>query len=119
MGARETILAFLAAENRRDWDTYVRWLADDVEWTIYGPPVRRIVAGRMAYLATMQRAYAEDPTPFSIVHVIADETTGIVMAELDRGGVRSVDVFEVRDGCIRREREYYDDRVWRAALTAD
>jgi len=109
---RELLLRFFQAENERDWDTYGACLALDVEWVCYGAPERSVVRGREAYLAAMQRAYTGWKSTFDIDRLVVDEEQGLAYAELVIDGRRSVDAFEVTDGLIAREREYFDDEYW-------
>ena len=44
--------------------------------------------------------------------MVADLEIGVVIAELELLSIRSVDVFELENGLIRREREYYVDTLW-------
>lgn len=110
---RRLVLTFFSAENARDWATYRSCLAEDVEWVCYGAPQRTVVQGRDSYVAAMQRAYTRWVATFSIDKLVVDEDQGLAYAELVIDGRRSVDVFEVENGLIRREREYFDDQYWR------
>lgn len=111
---RRLLLTFFSAENERDWATYRSCLAEDVEWVCYGAPQRTVVQGRDSYVDAMQRAYAGWDATFSIDQLVVDEERGLAYAELVIDSRRSVDVFEVENGLIRREREYFDDQYWRA-----
>lgn len=70
-------------------------------------------AGRDSYVAAMQRAYAGWIATFSMDKLSAYEDRGFAYAELVIDGRRSVDVSEVENDLIRREREYFDDQYWR------
>lgn len=113
---RRLLLTFFSAENKRDWVTYRSCLAEDVEWVCYGAPQRTVVQGRDSYVDAMQRAYAGWDATFSIDQLVVDEEQGLAYAELVIDSRRSVDVFEVENGLIRREREYFDDQYWRTQL---
>ena len=108
------LLKFFDAENRRDWGAYAKYLSDDIEWTILGPPVRRVIRGKKEYVDTMKGFYSTNKSKFYIVSIAANRDRAIVMAELEMDSQRSVDIFEFRDGLIFREREYYDDHYWLA-----
>lgn len=104
--AVDVVKAFLDAENDRDWDRYRVYLEPSVEWTLLGPELR-VVRGADEYLRVMQAAYQERGARFTIENLAADEAQGVVMVELLLEGKPSVDVFEVCDGLIVREREYF------------
>lgn len=106
------LLKFFDAETSRDWDTYGKYICDDIEWIIFGPPGRRVIKGKADYLGTMKRFYSTNKSKFYIISIAVNRERGIVMAELEMDSRRSVDIFEFRDGLIYREREYYDDRYW-------
>lgn len=106
------LLEFLDAENKRDWEEYEKYLSDDVEWTTFGPPGRRIVKGKEQYVTTMKNIYDKIHSTFRIVSIATNPEVGTVMAELEMSSRRSVDIFEFKDNLIFREREYYDDSYW-------
>ena len=109
-GRREAITApldvlasFFAAENWRDWARYAEFLHPDVEWTIG----KRVVRGRDAYLEAMTTAYSSSSAQFRVHQHIASSDASVVATLLvDSEGNRSLDVFELEDGLIRRESEY-------------
>ena len=109
---RNFVLSFFDAENRRDWAEYAKFLAPNVEWTSYEYPGRKIVRGREEYLKVIKCAYAGRHSTFEIETLVVDEDKGLAIAELSFEGRRSVDVFELRDGLIYREHEYFDDAYW-------
>lgn len=118
MSIADELLNFFAAENARDWDTYSHFLHPDVEWTCFGSPKRNVVSGREEYISAMRQAYGASSAAFTVEHLVADEEKGVVIAELEIQGRRSVDIFEFHDGLIYREREYFDDIYWRASSNA-
>lgn len=131
-GALALVRRFLDAENRRDWTEWGQCLHPEVEYEmIGGDPV---VRGREHYIQHMQRIYEElSDWKFRIVTITGDETT--VTVEFDGTGhftgrheaqeyrgaplrLRAVCVFELREGLIRRGREYFDHRSYEAQLKA-
>lgn len=118
MSIADKLLNFFAAENTRDWETYSLFLHPDVEWTCFGTPERNVVSGREDYITAMRQAYGDSSATFTVEHLVADEEAGVIVAELEIQGRRSVDIFELRDGLIYREREYFDDIYWRASSNA-
>ena len=106
------LIDFFEAENSRNWKRYEGYLSDDVEWTVFGPPGRRVIKGKTQYLETMKKYYSSHGSKFDIIYIAMNKDKGIAMAELEMDSRRSVDIFEFRDGLIFREREYYDDSVW-------
>jgi hypothetical protein len=112
MNEEESILAkFFEAENRRDWAEYTKFLSDEIEWTFFTPKGRRIVKGKENYVKTMRRIYENNNSRFTVISM-ASSGNDIVIAELEMGTRRSVDIFEFYNGLIYREREYYDDVYW-------
>ncbi len=106
------IYEFFQSENQRDWENYERFLSDEVQWIIFSTEGNRIVKGKQDYLKTIQRIYENLSSTFQILTILSNEELGIVMAELEMENRRSVDVFEIKDGLIIREREYYDSAYW-------
>lgn len=106
------IYEFFQSENQRDWENYERFLSDEVQWIIFSTEGNRIVKGKQDYLKTIQRIYENLSSTFQILTILSNEELGIVMAELEMEDRRSVDVFEIKDGLIIREREYYDSAYW-------
>ena len=108
----EKLTNFFNAENDRDWKLYESFLSEDVQWISYGPPKRKVVSGKKDYIKTMIRAYRNIPERFSVLNMVSDIESGVVIAELELRSRRSVDIFEFENGLIKREREYYDDTLW-------
>ena len=108
----EKLIKFFNAENDRDWKLFESFLSEDVEWISYGPPKRKVVSGKKDYIKTMIRAYRNIPERFSVLNMVSDIESGVVIAELELRSRRSVDIFEFENGLIKREREYYDDTLW-------
>ncbi len=108
------LLKFFDAEISRDWDAFRKYLSADVEWTIFGPPRRRVIKGRTEYLEAMKKFYSTNKSKFYIISIAVNRDRGIVTAELEMDSRRSVDIFEFKDGLIYKEREYYDDCHWLA-----
>ena len=108
----EKLTNFFNAENARDWKLYESFLSEDVQWISYGPPKRKVVSGKKDYIKTMIRAYRNIPERFSVLNMVSDIESGVVIAELELRSRRSVDIFEFENGLIKREREYYDDTLW-------
>lgn len=106
------ILEFLEAENERDWQNYEKFLSDNVQWTFFSIEGTRIVKGKENYVDTMKKIYENVTSTFDIISILSDDELGIVMAELKMDNRRSVDVFELQNGLILREREYYDGVYW-------
>ncbi len=109
-------MAFFEAENKRDWESYRRFLATDVEWVSFEPPRRRIIRGRDKYLTEMKHTYEGRDSTFEIEMLLVDEERELAVAELSFEGRRSIDIFELKNGVIEREREYFDDTYWFAHM---
>ncbi|MBO3725677.1 nuclear transport factor 2 family protein [Actinomyces bowdenii] len=102
----EVLEALFDAENARDWEALAARLHPEVEWCVEG----RVVRGREAYLAALMGFYAgADPcaTRFRLHQSIDSADGSTVIALLVNGaGERSLEVFEIRDGLVRREWEF-------------
>ncbi|MEW5816702.1 MAG: nuclear transport factor 2 family protein [Spirochaetota bacterium] len=112
--AKELVTAFLQAENVRDWTTYAQYLAPNVCWITFGP-AHKVVQGRDAYVAAVQKMYAGRDARFVVEHIASDEVRGVVFVELVIEGLHSVDMFVVQDGYIVSEREYLETGYWPSA----
>jgi len=113
------MIAFFQAENKRDWKSYRKFLAPDVEWVSFEPPKRRVVRGREQYLSEMKHTYEGRNSTFRVEMLLADEEHEFAVAELSFEGRCSVDIFELENGMIQREREYFDDTFWFAHLAKE
>lgn len=101
----ETVLAFYAAENARDWSSYEALVDPDIVYEEY--PSGECGRGRDGFIAGVQEMYkGRDATMFTVRSIGADASRGVVHAELECEGRLSVNVFELRDGRIVAEREY-------------
>lgn len=103
-GSRSILEDFFDAENRRDWEAYAGCLDPQVEWTVGG----RTVRGRDAYVAAIRAAYERaGAVSFRLHQVLESEDKRVVATLLvDSTGARSLDVFELADGLVRREWEF-------------
>ena len=86
----EKLTNFFNAENDRDWKLYESFLSEDVQWISYGPPKRKVVSGKKDYIKTMIRAYRNIPERFSVLNMVSDIESGVVIAELELRARRSV-----------------------------
>jgi len=99
---------FFAVENARDWRTYAGFLHPQVEWSLIDVGRERRVVGREAYLQAIRSAYDGAATKFRCVETMVDHRRGRIAAVLvDELGERSLEVFDVEDGLIRREWEFF------------
>lgn len=99
-----TVVGFYECENARDWAGVGSRISDDIESRSYPGGERTI--GKGPYLTAMASMYHGRDETFDVTSISADAETSTVHAELVIGGKRSVNVFELRDGLIVREREY-------------
>ena len=98
---------FFAAENARDWEAYANFLHPGVEWTLVDGGAERRIIGREDYLAAIAAAYDGTSTVFSCLDMTVDRGRGRVVTLLvNDDGERSLDVFDVEGGLIRREWEF-------------
>lgn len=113
---------FLLAENSRDWKAVQQLVHPYISYSIIGSAHK--IKGRTNYLKWMQETYQQMPDwRFSIDNLVAEED--VVIVEFNGKGhfsglykgkayedvplrLRAVCVFELRDGQIYQEREYWD-----------
>ena len=130
MNVIESTKKFLEAENKRDWQAWKTFLADDCTYEVIGLP--NIVGGKDSYLAKMQRTYTELPDwKFSILEISSNQDTVIVefvgkghfMGEYKDHQYESVPlklqavcVFKFADGKIQEVREYWDPKGFERQL---
>jgi len=95
------------AENNRDWVAVGDLLHPDVRWTIVGAEGERVVEGKDSYLEALATAYEGSETRFRCVEVTrSGDGARTVTMLVDDDGRRSLDVFEVEEGLVRREWEF-------------
>lgn len=104
MDNKEKLSAFFGAENKRDWETYKRFLHPDVAWTLFAEPPRT-VRGIDAYLEAMKNAYKGSGNTF-VCESLTEGAGRTVTILLNNMGERSCDIFEFKDGLIYREYEF-------------
>lgn len=98
---------FVAAEHARDWQRYATFLHSEVLRTRVDGAAERRIVGRDAYLAVIRRAYEGVWTTFRCVDMTIDESRSRVASLLiSDTGDRSLDVFDLDNGLIRREWEF-------------
>ncbi len=95
------------AENARDWESVAEVLHPEVEWTLVGDDGPRVVRGRAAYVEALATAYAGSDRSFRCVESTRSrDGARVVTMLLDSEGARSMDVFELAGGRVRREWEF-------------
>lgn len=122
MEALTVVREFLRAENTRNWGHWASYLDPNVTYEVIGS--NRVVSGREAYTAHMQRVYVELPDwKFELVSVAAADC--VVFVEFLGNGhfsgeyngrryeraplnLTAVCVFELSEGLILAVREYVD-----------
>ncbi|WP_396027524.1 RNA polymerase subunit sigma-70 [Actinoplanes sp. TBRC 11911] len=95
---REVVERYLAAFEAADIPRLTRLLADDV--VLEMPPVALWLAGRDDYGEFMRRVFVRRGTDWHLVPVRVNGGTGLAAYAGDKA--HSVQLFEVRDGLIRR-----------------
>ena len=116
------IKAFLAAENKRDWETWSSYIHSDIEHEVVGN--ENFIKGKEAYSAKMKKIYSElSDWHFDILNILGHEN--IVIVEFDGKGhftgvhenkkysqvpihIKAVCVFSLENGKIRKIREFWD-----------
>lgn len=96
-----------AAENARDWTAFRALVHPGVEWTLIGPDATTVVSGRTAYMSRILAAHkSASNVSFAVRRSLRNEAGMTVTELIDNHGDASVDVFDVRDGLVRREWEF-------------
>ncbi len=109
MSAKELLLAFFEAENKRDWAAYRKYLAPDVVWILHSKQVKTI-SGIDDYLAAIIKAYEDSDNTFvcESLYQSSDETRVVAILK-NNLGERSCDIFDFADGLIIKEYEFVLD----------
>lgn len=106
MTNKEKLLAFFAAENRRDWEAYRQFLHPDIKWTLHTKETH-VICGVDAYITAMVEAYAENDNTFACEALYQNGTGDrIVTMLVNNQNKRSCDIFEFKDGLIYEEHEF-------------
>lgn len=106
MNNKEKLMAFFAAENKRDWEKYRQFLHPDVKWVLHAKAVRRI-CGIDAYLTAMMDAYAGNNNTFVCESLYpGNDGNRIAAILINNLNERSCDIFEFKDGLIYEEHEF-------------
>lgn len=109
MTAKDTLEAFFKAENERDWEVYRQFLHAEIVWKLFDKE-ERIISGIQSYMQTMQKAYENSDVRFSCQDMQASNDGNRIVAYLINDfGVRSLDIFDFKDGLIYREYEFILD----------
>lgn len=109
MTNREILEAFFRAENERDWETYRTFLDPGVEWQLFGKE-EKTVSGIEEYMRVIQRAYEDTDVQFSCRELeLSKDGNRAVTFLVSDSGMRSLDIFDFKDGRIYREYEFLLD----------
>lgn len=89
------MIAFFKVENSRDWETYRKFLAPDIVWTLYSKQTK-MISGIDDYLKTIKEAYvlATDQTFSCEPFYQSSDEKRIVTILSTNFGKRSCDIFE-------------------------
>lgn len=98
------ILEFYRYENARNWEGIATLVSSDIVAESY--PSGDIVVGKYAYLKSMVEMYHLRDETLTVLSISADVGASTVHSELIIGGKTSVNVFELNENLILREREY-------------
>ena len=109
MTNRDVLDAFFKAENERDWELYQQFLHSEISWQLFDKEERRIV-GKENYMQVIKKAYANSDAQFSCSEMqISGDGNRIAAYLVNDSGVRSLDIFDFKDGMIYREYEFILD----------
>lgn len=101
----QLVIEFYCSENLRDWSGVRRRVSEEIVSATY--PGGSEVAGRDDYVRAMIEMYDGRSSTFDILSIgCGCGENNVVFAEIIIEGKISINVFEVEDGLIRREREY-------------
>lgn len=106
MDNQTLLIKFFKAENERDWETYCKFLHQDVRWVLHSKEVKTI-QGIEAYLSTITSAYKDSQDTFVCEKTYEDiKGDRIVAVLVNNHGERSCDIFDFKDGLIYKEYEF-------------
>lgn len=109
MTNRDVLDAFFKAENERDWELYQQFLHSEISWQLFGKEEKRIV-GIENYMQVIKNAYANSDAQFSCSDMqISGDGNRIAAYLVNDSGVRSLYIFDFKDGMIYREYEFILD----------
>ncbi len=109
MTNREILAEFFKAENERNWEVYRQFLHEEISWQLFGKKEKNIV-GIENYMQVIKNAYSNNNIRFSCVDMqISADGNRIAAYLVNDSGVRSLDIFDFKDGMIYREFEFILD----------
>ncbi len=109
MKTKEILEAFFEAENKRDWESYQRFLHAEIVWELFGKK-ERTICGIQSYMETMQKAYENSEVQFVCQNMqVSNDGNRIAACLVNDLGMRSLDVFDFKDNLIYREYEFLLD----------
>lgn len=109
MTNRDVLDAFFKAENERDWELYQQFLHSEISWQLFDKEEKRIV-GIENYMQVIKNAYANSDAQFSCSDMqISGDGNRIAAYLVNDSDVRSLDIFDFKNGMIYREYEFILD----------
>lgn len=103
MSNKEILTAFFKAENERDRELYQQFLHPEISWQLYDKEEKKII-GIEKYMQVIKNAYADTDARFSCIDMqISADGNRIITLLVNTFGVRSLDIFDFKDGAIYRE----------------
>ena len=109
MDNRDILYVFFKAENERNWELYKQFLHTEVCWELFSKEKKKIV-GIENYMKTIKNAYLNTDSKFSCIDMqISKSGNRIATYLVNNFGVRSMDIFDFKDGKIYREYEFILD----------
>lgn len=102
----EVLEAFFLAENERNWPQYQRFLHPEISWQLFDKEEKKMV-GIENYMQVIGNAYNNSDAQFACIdRQISKDGNRIVAYLVNNSGVRSLDIFDFKDGMIYREYEF-------------
>lgn len=109
MTNRSVLEAFFKAENERDWEVYRQFLHTEVSWELFGKEEKKI-EGIEHYMQVIKKAYENTDIQFSCQDIkVSGDGNRIATYLINDRRVRSLDIFDFKDGLICREYEFILD----------
>ncbi|RRD95247.1 nuclear transport factor 2 family protein [Clostridiales bacterium COT073_COT-073] len=109
MTNKEVIEAFFKAENERNWNLYQQFLHPEVSWQLIDKEEKRII-GIENYMQVIKNAYSNSDAQFLCINMhVSGDGNRIATNLVNNSGVRSLDIFDFKDGMIYREYEFILD----------
>ncbi|AIN93688.1 nuclear transport factor 2 family protein [Treponema putidum] len=109
MDTKDILQKFFEAENSRDWETYQKFLHDEVVWQLFNSETKNI-EGIDEYMKVIKNAYKNQDIKFTCKEMkVSNSGNRIAACLINDLGKISIDIFDFKDNLIYREYEFILD----------